>query len=332
MKHRHRPFLQEIPVARFGPVLEPIAASVASEKRMPFALRLRKFVASSRRDQFAIFVHRFHRIFPKIPIPFRLPFGAWFMLGNGVLDSALLWGCFENAELRFVEKFLAPGMCVLDVGAHHGLYTLLASKRVGNGGKVIAFEPSPRERRLLGRNLRLNFLSNTRIEPFALGNELSKAQLYVVQGGEDGCNSLRPPAVRASTETVIVDVNSLDRYLDEAGIGRVDFMKLDVEGAEREVLLGAQGLLAGTSRRRPVILAEVQDLRTEPWGYPAREILQILDRIGYNWFRLLDHGGLAPIGIYDQHYDANLVAISRDQLADVSARLGQQFLGDARGE
>jgi hypothetical protein len=105
---------------------------------------------------------------------------------------------------------------------------------------------------------------------------------------------------------------------------------LDVEGAEREVLLGAQGLLAGSSPSRPVILVEVQDLRTEPWGYPAREILQILDRAGYDWFRMLDDGGLAPIEINNQRYDANLVAIPRDRLADVSDRLGQQFLGIAR--
>jgi FkbM family methyltransferase len=252
------------------------------------------------------------------------------MLGNGALDSALLWEFFENAELCFVEKFLTPGMCVLDVGAHHGLYALLASKCVGNSGKVIAFEPSPRERRLLTRNLRLNFASNTHIEPLALGIEPSKAKLYLVQGAEDGCNSLRPPAVSGSTETVTVDVNSLDRYLEKAGIGKVDFIKLDVEGAEREVLLGAQGLLAGSSPSRPVILVEVQDLRTEPWGYPAREILQILDRAGYDWFRMLDDGGLAPIEINNQRYDANLVAIPRDRLADVSDRLGQQFLGIAR--
>jgi FkbM family methyltransferase len=319
-------------MGRFGPVMEPTVTADASEKRPPFADRFRKFAASPRHEQFAIFVQRFHRIFPQIPIPFRLPFGAWFMLGNGVLDSALLWGCFENAELRFVEKFLAPGMCVLDVGAHHGLYTLLASKRVGNDGKVIAFEPSPRERRLLARNLHLNSSSNTLIEPFALGNKPSKAKLYLVQGGEDGCNSLRPPAVSASTQTEIVDVDSLDRYLEKAGIDKVDFVKLDVEGAEREVLLGAQGLLAASSRARPVILAEVQDLRTEPWGYPAQEILQILDHAGYDWFRILDDGGLAPIEIKNQRYDANLLAIPRDQLADVSDRLGQQFLGDAHCE
>jgi FkbM family methyltransferase len=317
-------------VPRLDPVMEVPVVVEPSVKRAPLAQRLGKFASSPRREKFAILVHRFHRIFPKVPIPYRLPFGAWFMLGDGALDRGLLWGCFENTELRFVEKFLAPGMCVLDIGAHHGLYTLLASKRVGSGGKVIAFEPSPRERHLLARNLRLNSASNVHIEPFALGHESSKAELFLVQGEEDGCNSLRPPAVVASTQTVLVDVNSLDDYLEKAEIGRVDFVKLDVEGAEREVLLGAQRLLSVALR--PVILAEVQDIRTEPWGYPAREILQILDRAGYDWFRILDDCRLAPIEIHDKHYDANLVAIPRDRVAEVFNRLGQQILGDTHCE
>ena len=328
--YRYGRFPQEVPVPRPDPVIEAPVAAEPSERRPRFTERLRKFASSPGRDQFAILVGRVRRIFPKVPIPFRLPFGAWFMLRDSALDSALLWGCFEKAELRFVEKCLAPGMCVLDIGAHHGLYTLLASKRVGSGGKVIAFEPSPRERRLLARNLRLNSASNAQIEPFALGHEPSKAELFLVQGGEDGCNSLRPPAVTASTKTETVDVKSLDGYLEKAGIVKVDFVKLDVEGAEREVLLGAQRLLGVASR--PVILAEVQDLRTEPWGYPAREILQILDRAGYDWFRILEDGCLAldRIEIHDKHYDANLVAIPRDRVADVFDRLAQQSLREAR--
>ena len=63
----------------------------------------------------------------------------------------------------------------------------------------------------------------------------------------------------------------------------MDFIKLDVEGAELDVLKGADLLL--NRRPRPVILAEVQDVRTQPWGYRARDI-QHLSHKGYKWFRL----------------------------------------------
>jgi FkbM family methyltransferase len=300
---------------------EPAEPTDPWKRRPPFAERLRKFVASPMFEKYAILAHRFHRTFPKVPVPCRLAFGAWLLVENSNIDSGLLWRYFETAELLFVEKFLKPGMCVLDVGAHHGLYTILASKQVGSGGKVIAFEPSPRERSLLARNLRINFSSNVHVEAYALGSGRSKADLFLVEGGEDGCNSLRPPAVAATTQTVSVDTISLDEYLVNASVSRVDFVKLDVEGGEREVLRGAENLLRAPSR--PVFFVEVQDIRTRPWGYPAREIVRLLDSAGYDWFRILPIGSLAPAALHDEEYDANLVAIPRDRVGEVLSSLGE---------
>src|SRR6202166_2263762 len=82
-----------------------------------------------------------------IPRLTRLPFGTWWVMRNDNVGKPLLSGNFEKAEMAFVERFLRPGMIVLDLGAHHGLYSLLASKIVGAEGRVFAFEPSPRERR-----------------------------------------------------------------------------------------------------------------------------------------------------------------------------------------
>src|SRR6266404_4612000 len=70
----------------------------------------------------------------------KLPFGARWLLEGSALDQSLQAGEFETSEMRFVERFLKDGMTVLDIGAHHGLYTLLASRLVGENGKVIAFE------------------------------------------------------------------------------------------------------------------------------------------------------------------------------------------------
>ena len=144
---------------------------------------------------------------------------------------------------------------------------------------MIAFEPSPRERKQLLRNVRINTCSNVRIEPYALGKERSQAQLYLVEGGEDGCNSLRPPVVDSDTWPVSVDVFSFDEVASKLGLTNVDFAKLDVEGAELDVLKGATQLLR--TAPRPVFLVEVYDIRTEPWGYKAREIVQFLDRQGF---------------------------------------------------
>jgi hypothetical protein len=108
------------------------------------------------RKKYVTLANRARRIFPKMPIPLRLPCGVWWLAEENFLDQQLLFGEFETMERRFVERLLRRDMTVVDVGAHHGLYTLLASKCVGWHGRVIAIEPSPRERGRLGKHLRLN--------------------------------------------------------------------------------------------------------------------------------------------------------------------------------
>jgi FkbM family methyltransferase len=272
--------------------------------------RARRFAARSRANKIERIAARVFRIFPGSPTPVRLSFGAWMLVGQSHVDRNLLSGAFEAAEILFVKKYLQPGMTVLDIGAHHGLYTLLASKRVGAKGRVVAFEPSPRERKQLLWNVLLNFSFNVHIEPLALGKESSDADLHLVEGGEDGCNSLRPPVVSSSTRPVRVKVAPLDEFLQRARIPAVDFVKLDVEGAELDVLKGAEKLLHGGAR--PVFLVEVYDIRTRPWGYDAREIVQFLSSAGFRWFQLTSAGFVEPISPGISAYDMNLVAVPEE--------------------
>jgi hypothetical protein len=101
-------------------------------------------------------------------------------------------------------------------------------------------------------------------------------------------------------------VSTLDRWLATHKVKAVDFIKLDVEGGELSVLQGAQRLL--DSAPRPVILAEVQDIRTQPWGYPAREIIRYLSSKSYKWFSLTTEGTVVPLDIQAETFDGNFVA------------------------
>jgi FkbM family methyltransferase len=277
--------------------------------------RLRRFARQPWKAKYSTVANRARRIFPEMPIPLRLPFEAWWLAEKSALDHELMHGSFEDAETRFVQNFLRTGMTVVDVGAHHGLYTLLASRGVGRRGKVIAFEPSPRERRRLLRHIRVNACSNVAVEACALGDEVGEANLFVVGGWSDWCNSLRPPAVTERTETIRVRVERLDDVLWRQQVDAVDFIKLDAEGAELSVLQGARELLRGASR--PVILAEVQDLRTQPWGYRARDIVQFLVRENYCWFAVTANGSLRPAATDMDTYDANLVAVPAERVDEV---------------
>jgi FkbM family methyltransferase len=147
---------------------------------------------------------------------------VWWLTWDDVVSEALRLSGFEAAEQKFLQDFLQPGMTVLDIGAHYGLYTLLASKRVGNRGSVIAFEPSPRERKKLHRHIRFNRCSNVRVEPFALGSTEGIAKLFVCLDRHTAFNSLRPPAVSAPTNTIDVCIITLDNYLRFSSIVSAD--------------------------------------------------------------------------------------------------------------
>lgn len=314
-----------IDVAGFRLIQEPEDQrdpwSKASELPRGVIQRTQRFLARPAREKYLSLAMRVRRVFPTMPIPLRLSFGAWWLAERSALDERLMYRSFEEHETRFVQRLLRPGMTVVDAGAHHGLYSLLSAKLVGKSGRVLAIEPSPRESRRLRRHLRLNGLRNVSCAACALGEDENDAELFLVQGKNDWCNSLRPPDVDEPTERVRVSLRPLDALLDEMGMGRVDFLKLDVEGAELSVLRGSEKLLTGA--RRPVILAELQDTRTQPWGYATREIVTHLAARHYEWFALTAEGGLARTSCNEEKYDANLVAIPaerRGELAELLAR------------
>jgi FkbM family methyltransferase len=280
---------------------------------------MRRFLQKPRQEKVRFLYSHWVRTFPKIPFPVRLPFGAWWLARNDHVSKPIIEGKFEAGVLAFLNRFLRQGMTVLDLGAHHGFYTLLASKRIGNTGTVFSFEPSARERKALRLHLKLNRCKNVAVQEMALGDQNTDSDLYVVEDWAAGCNSLRPPDVPARTSPVSVHVVRLDDWLAEQRIDRVDFIKLDVEGAELSILKGAQGLLKGASR--PVILSEVQDVRTLPWGYRARDIVTTLEQSRYQWFQLSPQGSLLEISPDRDAFDANLVAVPSELTHEVLSRL-----------
>ena len=295
-----------------------MADAPSGSGRAGFLLRVRRFLSRPLRQQGRALSNRVRGIVSSVPRPTRLPFGAWWIKRNDNLAETLLTGSFESAELAFVEKFLKPGMTVLDVGAHQGLYSLLASRHVGPSGRVFSFEPSPRERRALRLNLALNFCRNVAVQAVALGNEETTADLYVVQGSQTGCNSLKPPEVVSSTKPVPVRVTTLDHWLAQNRIDHVDFIKLDVEGAELGVLQGAQSFL--TRDLGVVILCELEDVRSAPWGHKAKDVAAYLRGLGFKWFQCEPSGKLLPLPDNAERYEGNFVA-ARPESMDALKRM-----------
>ena len=155
---------------------------------------------------------------------------------------SLLNGCYETCEFELLKRVLLPGMIFVDVGANIGLYTVAAAKRVGDTGRVYAFEPEPGNYKLLQQHLVLNEVRNVTIENVAVGSHKTQQSLMISKNSIGTHSLLRRPK-NSGQEEVKVDVISLDDYF--AGIpGNIGVLKIDVEGYEPFVLKGAERLLS----------------------------------------------------------------------------------------
>jgi FkbM family methyltransferase len=134
-----------------------------------------------------------------------------------------------------------PGEVMVDVGAHIGLYTMRAAKAVGSYGRVISAEPDPQSYALLKENIRLNGLANVHAENAALSDCSGQMTFYACTDPSLSGFELQPKA--KLREKRVVKTLTLDELLDMLGVEQVNWIKLDVEGAETKVLRGAEKLL-----------------------------------------------------------------------------------------
>lgn len=164
------------------------------------------------------------------------------------------------------------GDIVVDVGAHIGKYTIIASKMVGSKGKVIAIEAHPVNYDILKQNIELNKLSNVIALNYAVHSQETMVKLYE-PGQEEGFtiyNTIMTDRISLNNQKYIeVKANTLDSLLFENGTKEVNWIKIDVEGAEYEVLKGATEVLSAS--KCISILVEIHGKDT--YG-PAMELLR----------------------------------------------------------
>ena len=221
-----------------------------------------------------------------VPITVRWHSGTTVDLTLGNDNSLCLYVCgsFEPNEFAFLDRVLKPGMVFVDVGANDGYYTLFAARRVGPSGRVVAAEPSSRERAHLQRNLGRNGLDNVTVVPAAIGAASGLADLHLAHGVHAGHNTLgsfaHDDVVRASLERVPIE--PLDAVIARLALAQVDFVKIDVEGAEARVIAGAATVLKSM---RPILLLEVNDKALRAQGNCADSLIGTLrGELGYEIF------------------------------------------------
>jgi FkbM family methyltransferase len=202
----------------------------------------------------ATFVHNFlNRIAPPQSQVYDChgPLAGYRMVIDWNRFRAFVYGTWEPEVVQAITAVVKPGMCIADIGAHIGYFTLLFAKCVGPSGQVVSFEPFPANFALLQKNIQINRLPNVQAFPVAVfshSHELAISSPEGLPNPEDATTCPEDPSSQ-----VRVPATTLDAFCLSSGL-RLDFLKIDVEGAEYEVLTGAKETIA---RYHPKILIEL---------------------------------------------------------------------------
>jgi FkbM family methyltransferase len=172
---------------------------------------------------------------------------------------------FKSITVRendIIEHFRPrQGDIVIDVGAHIGKYTIIASKHVGEIGKVIALEADPENYEMLNRNIKLNGSTNVIPLNYAVYSKETNIKLFLPDEKSNHAiyNTLIRSRAKDEEKFIVVRANTLDNILQQNGITKeVNWIKIDVEGAELDVLRGASHTLS--SSRDITLFIEVHNI------------------------------------------------------------------------
>lgn len=223
----------------------------------------------------------------------------WLDLGDRGVSRPALEGTYEPLETRFLESVLKPGMNFADVGANIGWFALRAARAVGPAGSVTAFEPRKETSRRLQMSIEANgFADWASVHAVALGNE--EGEMFIGYGS-DGVNSGGTWSLPSAdlvdqfrNDGQIVQPVTVKRFDDVPRIGKLDFLKIDIEGAEILALRGAEKTLR---EDKPIILAEINPgaLATVSQATP-NDFLNFMKSFGYKAFHLTGDGIGTEVG------------------------------------
>jgi FkbM family methyltransferase len=198
-----------------------------------------------------------------------------------------------NAEIKAIGRYVSNGCVAIDVGANLGFVSGILSTLIGDSGHVFSFEPSPQSYAKLTEVIQRNRFNN--ISPYNFGCGAEEGQMTLFYPESSGHATLRPDETmkKSDHKEQKVRIVKLDDFLG-ARISRLDFIKIDTEGFEDEVLTGAANLIHAFS---PVIYIEL----CSDYSASSQRAVSILRKLGYSFDREVD--------LEDSHNGDNYFAI-----------------------
>ncbi|MBA3862674.1 MAG: hypothetical protein C0517_01865 [Erythrobacter sp.] len=334
----HKGRLEEVPSAILMPALDRYAASFANEVFIVFSQDGAPVGADSphlmRREALlvaALEAYERKAAAPVEPAPVRMPatyvgqgrvlletaFGHLMLVGGGdtaIVPHLIRDGWFDRNLTDVISGLLAPGMTFIDIGANYGTYTIFGASRVGEHGRVIAIEAAPTIASLLYESVLMNgFGHHCEVLRCAAGAQAGTVVLHQFATRQGGNTILPDVAERARAlygENVVaaeVECRTLDSIVAERNLRQIDLIKIDVEGFEREVVLGGRETLL---TYRPRMIIEWHNTFFEGRPETARSLYTLLtEELGYRLHRIEPGATTCAVTFDDlQHGHADLLA------------------------
>lgn len=262
--------------------------------------------------------HCYWKLSPNRPLLHRLSNGGILLLEPGHSFTYCFYPGVDTYEpdVQLALQFLLkPGNIFIDCGANVGFFSVQAAQLVGNTGNVIAIEANPLTYSFLKRNL----VANKFGVPVncAVTTQIGEVELFMPNDGGDVYSSLKQGGLLQgkSVQSFKVQGRSLDEVVLELALPRVDVVKIDVEGAELEVLCSSNHLL---SNLRPIFITEYSSKTWPGFGSTPEDLQALINKYDYK-LNLFDFHtkGLVPLpeGIWQSSY-VNLVLVPEERLGE----------------
>jgi FkbM family methyltransferase len=190
-------------------------------------------------------------------------------------------GIYEPMGTEIAKKDIKPGDVVIDIGANIGYYTLIFARLVGEEGRVFAFEPEPGNFSLLKKNIEINGYKNVILVKKAVSNETGKTRLYLsksdnvnhrIYDSQDGRSCIEIESIR------------LDDYFSDNN--KIDFIKMDIQGAEGKALQGMEHILKSNDDIK--VMMEFSPVGFEKQNMDPEGTLKLLAGSGFTIYEILE--------------------------------------------
>ncbi len=190
-------------------------------------------------------------------------------------------------EKRFLMDLDLSGQTIYDIGGYEGVFTLFFARAVGRNGRVITFEPHPENYKNIKLNIKLNNFDNIKVYQIALGKKRGKATLAfrdseLARGSAQ--EDIKAQILREKrAKTIQVEIDTLDNQITTNNLPKPDFIKIDVEGLEMDVLLGMSETI---KRYKPKLLIEIHGAYIRRKIENAQRVVKLLTANGYSIYHV----------------------------------------------